>query len=86
VTSNDDDTWAEIFATQPEQRRPEAAADAVAAAPTRRSRREGFDRPVRRRSGRGAVVAGVLALLLRAPFLVVVGVAAGSAALVRAVG
>lgn len=64
MTSNDDDTWAEIFATQPEQRRPEAAADAVAAAPTRRSRREGFDRPVRRRSGRGAVVAGVLALLL----------------------
>ena len=74
MTSNDDDTWAEIFATQPEQRERAAspggsdagpAAGSTAEQPlSRRSRREGFDRPVRRRSSRGPIVAGVLALLL----------------------
>lgn len=73
MTNNDDDTWAEIFASQPgdDARRrasaPEADDDtgAPAAAPaSRRARREGFDRPIRRRGGAGGIVAGVLALLL----------------------
>ena len=68
MTNNDDDTWAEIFATQPDSdRRDDRGAEAVesdAAPATRRARRSGFDRPARRRSGRAPVVIGVILLLL----------------------
>lgn len=68
MTNNDDDTWAEIFATQPDSdRRGDRGADAGEtdeAPPTRRARRSGFDRPARRRGGRAPVVIGVILLLL----------------------
>jgi UPF0755 protein len=72
VTSNDDDTWAEIFASQPgdaDRRRsgandqPAAPAAAVATEGSRRSRREGFDRPVRQRSKAPVVIVSLLVFL-----------------------
>lgn len=68
MTNNDDDNWAEIFATQPDSdrrgARSESAPEPDPAPATRRARRSGFDRPARRRSGRAPVVIGVIALLL----------------------
>jgi UPF0755 protein len=72
---NDDDTWEEMFSSQPgsgTQKRTDGATGSSDSESTstegsrasRRTRRSDFDRPIRRRGGRGAVVAGVLVVLL----------------------
>jgi UPF0755 protein len=67
VTDDDDDTWDQIFASQPRtddsRRTPEGTEDAAAARTFRRARRDDFDHPVRRRKGRGSVVAVVLLVI-----------------------
>lgn len=72
MTNNDDDTWAEIFASQPgdADRRRAAATESSDAAPAavatdapRRSRREGFERPARPRSKAPVVIVSLLVLL-----------------------
>lgn len=61
----DDDNWDDIFRSQPEPQPERTGTEPIEAAPvSRRARRRGFDRPVRRKAGRGAVALGVIALLL----------------------
>lgn len=72
MTSNDDDTWAEIFASQPgdADRRGASSTESAGTAPaavatdgSRRSRRAGFERPVRRRSKAPVVIVSLLVFL-----------------------
>lgn len=61
----DDDNWADIFTSQPHSTKgaPRTEPDGSAVT-SRRARRAGFGRPVRRRPGRGALALGIVALLL----------------------
>ncbi len=61
----DDDNWADIFTSQPPSTKGAPRTEPDGSAPTsRRARRAGFGRPVRRRPGRGALALGIVALLL----------------------